>query len=250
MRILAITVAAFGLALAACQQIIYVHQDDGGVDDGDGGGRRDGMTADGSKTPPPLPDAAHLQNDGGQHDAAPQSDASCGPGSGVYPCGPFGTGQGATMANETLWGYYDTNGNGSVTDEAGGSFDLARYYAQAASGAKVLYLNVSAPWCGTCQSEASELRALYQDYHGRGVEFLSVLWDLYDHSEAKSWAQTYNLPFAVADDSDAKRFDKYWSGSGIPMTIFVDLRTMKILSIVEDWDEATFKGMLNGYLSQ
>jgi hypothetical protein len=246
-RALAIGVVALGVCLAACQQVIYVHQDDGGTDGASAGQHRDGgATADGPGGAPSLPDAARIT----QQDAAHQSDASCGPGSGVYPCGPFGTGTGSTMANETLWGYYDTNGNGSVTDETGGSFDLARYYALAASGAKVLYLNVSAPWCSTCQSEAASLRSLYQAYHGRGVEFLSALWDLDAHSEAMDWAQYFNLPFAVADDSGPKSFAKYWSGSGVPMTIFVDLRTMKILAIVEDWDEARFEAMLEGYLSQ
>ena len=246
MRSIATAIAALGVSLAACQQVIYVQQDDAGAADASDGPRRDGLAAaDGSSSPPPLPDAARIQSD-----AAHQSDASCGPGSGVYPCAPFGTGEGATMANEPLWGYYDTNGNGSVTDETGGSFDLARYYALSASGSKVLYLNVSAPWCSTCQSEAESLRSVYQSYHGRGVEFITALWDLDSHSGALDWARYYNLPFAVADDSQLQSFAKYWSGSGIPMTIFVDLRTMKILSVVEDWDESQFEAMLDGFLSQ
>jgi hypothetical protein len=253
MRTLAIAVVALGVVCPACQTVIYVHQSDGGAaDDPDAGTRRDGSPpADGAGPLTPLPDAARIQGDAGPpQDAAHQSDASCGPGSGVYACGPFGAGEGSVMANETLWGYVDTNGNGSVTDETGGSFDLARYYALTASGARLLYLNVSAPWCSTCQSEAARLRSLYQSYHGRGVEFLSVLWDLDSHAEAMDWAQYYNLPFAVADDSGPQRFAKYWDGSGIPMTIFIDLRTMKILAVVEDWDEAAFKAKLDWYLSQ
>jgi thiol-disulfide isomerase/thioredoxin len=252
MRIHAVAVVALVALLSACQTVIYVHQSDGGTgDDPDAGWRRDGGTsADGSSTPPPLPDAGRIQNDGGpQQDAARQSDASCGPGSGVYACGPFGASEGAVMANESLFGYYDNNGNGSVTDEAGGSFDLARYYLLSAGGAKLLYLNVSAPWCSTCQSEAARLRSLYQEFHGRGVEFLTVLWDLNSSSEAKDWASYYNLPFAVADDSGPKRLEKYWDGSGIPMSMFVDLRTMKILYIVVDWDETAVKAKLNSYLA-
>ncbi|MBI5481093.1 MAG: TlpA family protein disulfide reductase [Deltaproteobacteria bacterium] len=252
MRVLAVVVGVLLAVLPACQTIIYVQQDDGGAaEDPDGGKRPDGRTSsDGSLTPPPLPDAGRIQNDAGpQQDAARQSDASCGPGSGVYACGPFGASEGAIMANESLWGYYDTNGNGSVTDEGGGSFDLARYYLLSASGAKILYLNVSAPWCSTCQTESARLRSLYQEFHGRGVEFLIVLWDLGAHSEALDWADYFNLPFAVADDSGPKRLEKYWDGSGIPMTMFIDLRTMKILSIVVDWDEVAFKAKLNSYLA-
>jgi hypothetical protein len=254
MRTAAATLATLVALLSfACQTVIYVHQDDGGAvddQDPDSGVRRDaGSSADGG-SPPPLPDAGRIQNDAGpQQDAARQSDASCGPGSGVYACGPFGASVGSVMANESLWGYYDANGNGSVTDEAGATFDMARYYQLSAGGAKLLYLNVSAPWCSTCQTEAARLRSLYQDFHGRGVEFLTVLWDLASHSEAVDWADYFNLPFAVADDSGPKRFEKYWDGSGIPMSMYVDLRTMKILAIVVDWDEQAVKAKLNSYLA-
>ena len=249
-------VAVIGLVIAVstgCQTVIYVQKSDAGDEEetSDAGTRRDGTSSsDAPLTPPPLPDAGRLQTDSSpQQDAARQSDASCGPGSGVYPCAPFGTNEGAVMANEPLWGYVDANGNGSVTDETGGDFDLARYYRLTAGGAKLLYINVSTSWCSTCQTEGASLRSLYQEFHGRGVEFLTVLWELGSHAEAMEWADYFNLPFAVADDSGPRRLEKYWDGSGVPMNIYIDLRTMKILAIEIDWDEATAKAKLNAYLA-
>jgi thiol-disulfide isomerase/thioredoxin len=252
MRGLAATMVLGFLAGSGCTTIIYVEQADGGPASGsDAGGRRDGSPAGDALPWPALPDATVVPADAGPpQDATRQSDASCGPGSGVYPCGPFGTSAGDVMANEPFWGQWDDNGDGRVADDAGGTFDLGRLYLLSASGARLLYVNLSAPWCSTCQSEAARLRSLYQELHPRGVEFLTVLWDLDSHADVADWADYFDLAFPVADDSGPHRMEKYWDGSGVPLNMFVDLRTMKILHAAVDWDEASFRARVNSYLSQ
>jgi len=238
------TFALVLIVLSGCQSYINVVQEDGGTGDA---GISD--SASDRQGPPSPRDAGSLGDASGAYDAQGQSDASCGPGSGVYPCCPFGTSPGDTIANETLRGYYDSDSDGQVTDESLTTFDLARYYLLSSGSAKLLYINVSAPWCSTCQEEAARLRALYQEFHPKGVEFLTVLWDLESSSEARDWAAYFNLPFAVSDDTKDERFVKYWDGSGVPMGMFIELRTMKILSIFIDWNESGFRAKLGHYLS-
>jgi len=55
-----------------------------------------------------------------------------------------------------------------LKDLDGGSFFLSNYRGQ------VFVINVWASWCSPCRAEIPELKRIYKDYRGRGVEFVGL----------------------------------------------------------------------------
>ena len=68
----------------------------------------------------------------------------------------------------------------------GGTISLGDY------GGRVVVLNFWATWCGPCRREAPALEAAYEDYRGRGVQFLGV-----DYRDDAAAARAYEREFGI-----------------------------------------------------
>ena len=74
---------------------------------------------------------------------------------------------------------------------------------------KVVLVNIGAPWCGPCKTEAPGFVSLYQRYHKRGFEVIGVAVQT-NESDVRSFIQTYALPWPVAiADSVARVYGTY-----------------------------------------
>lgn len=67
---------------------------------------------------------------------------------------------------------------------------------------QVVLLNFWATWCYPCRTEMPSMRALYQDYHSKGLEILAVASDSEGHAVVSAFAQAHALPFPILLDPD------------------------------------------------
>jgi hypothetical protein len=149
----------------------------------------------------------------------------------VYPCGPYGYAVGATLADASLYGRRDRDGNGSALDDPAGTFRLAEYFAT--PGLRALVLSLSTVWCVPCTGEQPALVSLFGRYRAGGqVAFLEILLqrsngDPADGSDADRWAAEFNLPFDIAaDPMDSLR--GYYDPNAFPEQMVVRTADMTI----------------------
>ncbi len=201
-------------------------------------GAADGGAADATG---PTPDGSLARQDGGG--GSPEAGgAACGPG--IYPCGPYGVLKGSVIENHKFQGYMDPQEH--CKPDANKKLDTSRmvpmmlqdWYqgdsACPASKKKLLWILGSAAWCGTCIGEAKSIQAAYAaDQVDKRVAFLNVLVDGKSYGNAPSvadtnlWATSLGLSFPVAMDANREMI-KYFTASGFPVNILVDLADMKI----------------------
>src|SRR5262245_57381695 len=97
----------------------------------------------GEEDMPPPPDAG----------PPPLFDAAWQP----YPSGPYGVTEYSIVTNLQFSGYVDDNKNGNPFDDTEREWSLEEYFQGSRDpGAKVIFINAAAPWCGPCGLEASE----------------------------------------------------------------------------------------------
>ena len=84
----------------------------------------------------------------------------------------------------------------------GGSFYLSNYRGQ------VFVINVWATWCGPCRADIPELNRIYNDYKGRGVEFIGLTTEdpETDSEGVKKFAAAFQMKYKLGFiDSEAAR---------------------------------------------
>ena len=94
-------------------------------------------------------------------------------------------------------------------------------------GKKPLIVNFWGTWCPPCKREMPDLKRIYDEYKGKGLEIIGLVVRS-TPQQVKDFAGQYGYDWTMmmADAQNAKIFGL---GSGVPYTVFVD-RDGKILS--------------------
>jgi thiol-disulfide isomerase/thioredoxin len=98
---------------------------------------------------------------------------------------------------------------------------------------KVLIVALAGSWCPNCHDEAAFLAPLYQDYRGKGLEIVSLMFEHFgDFPQAaeatQRFRQHYGIEYTtliagISDKDDAaKRLPMLKSFVAFPTTIFID----------------------------
>lgn len=85
---------------------------------------------------------------------------------------------------------------------------------------KVVMVDFWASWCPPCRAEAPALVRVYEQYRGRGVEFVGVaIWD--SEGEVAKFVQRYGISYPVVLDKKGTMAVDY-GVTGVPEKYFID----------------------------
>ncbi len=87
---------------------------------------------------------------------------------------------------------------------------------------KVVMVNFWATSCTTCVKEMPQMVETYQKYRGRGLEFVAVAMSYDPPNYVLNFAQTRQLPFAVALDVEGKLAKSFGDVQLTPTTFVID----------------------------
>lgn len=172
--------------------------------------------------------------------AASSSDSQLGTRRVAYPDPPYGTKQGAVIANQEWLGWHDPGQTGYDTS-AFEKISLADYYdPSGARGIGHIVLTSTAVWCSVCRAEYQDLaNGQVQKWNDRGVVFIGALFEDNDGNpagpdELRTWAQTFDVAFPFVLDPGFK-LGAFFSREATPMTMIIDASTMEIVWQTEGW---------------
>lgn len=125
----------------------------------------------------------------------------------------YGTGVGHRIAN---------NDSLRLVDCSGASIELADFFCERDDDYgdfnRGIFINIGAGWCSPCQEETLSFPALYEEYHGRGIEFVQVLF--------QDWNAQAPTEQFCADWRDGKWIDEDGEHAGaessLPFPIVMD----------------------------
>lgn len=115
---------------------------------------------------------------------------------------------------------------------------------------KVYLINFWATSCATCVKEMPEMVKTYEQFRGKGLEFVAVAMNYDPPMYVANYAQTRNLPFKVALDSDGTNAKAFGDVQLTPTTFVVDRqgRILKRYVGEPEWD--ALHKLLDGALGQ
>jgi hypothetical protein len=169
-----------------------------------------------------------------------------------YPCGPYGYAVGSTIADASLYGRRDRDGNDSALDDPAGPLRLAEYFAT--PGLRALVLSLSTVWCVPCADEQPLLVSLWERYRAGGqVAVLEVLLqrsngDPADGADADRWASEFKLPFDIAADPMGA-LKGYYDPNAFPEQIVVRTADMSIRDLRHAAVDATLQSVIDPLLN-
>lgn len=166
----------------------------------------------------------------------------------TYPDGPFGYSKGSVVPNLKFYGFHNPKVNSDLS--AMEYIDLAQFYNPTGTDKwpadstyrpnetkpKVLWLDVSAQWCGPCQLESqTTLPNDYPLYQPQGLEvILELIENLqYEPAEPKNliqWTTKYKTAWPAVIDP-ARTVDPLSVQDAYPQNILIDTKTMKIIFV-------------------
>jgi len=165
----------------------------------------------------------------------------CGPK--TYPCGPYGTRTNDVAANLEFLGFSDPDEMCKAHDKKAQDTSKLRriafkdWYQADPTGAcnrKLLWVIVSAGWCGPCQEE---VRDAATQYKGGQVDsrlgILNVVFETdnpgtpADGPFLNKWTTKLGLTFPVVMDPSFK-MGAYFTREATPFNMLIDTSTMKI----------------------
>lgn len=116
---------------------------------------------------------------------------------------------------------------------------------------QVVLLNFWATWCHPCRTEMPSMRALYQDYHDKGLEILAVASDPEGHEIVSAFAQAQALPFPILLDPD-NVFGARLPVQGLPTSYILDKqgRVVKLELGARNWNSAGVRRLFDTLLSE
>lgn len=85
---------------------------------------------------------------------------------------------------------------------------------------QVVVVNFWASWCAPCRQEAAELEAVYQQYKGKGVEFLGIAYTDTERN-AKAYLEEFGVTYKNGLDYKTAISEQYRI-TGVPETFIVD----------------------------
>jgi hypothetical protein len=155
-----------------------------------------------------------------------------------YPDGPYGTGEGDVIANLAF------------TGADGAPLDLASLHAPC--GQRLLLVSTSAGWCTACREEQPKLQSLYDDLRADGLVVMVAYFedDNYEPGTvdlAADWRERYGLSFPVVVDA-AFALGDYYDRALTPMSMLVDLETMRIVKVMTGYDDSLVRSLLGARL--
>lgn len=104
---------------------------------------------------------------------------------------------------------------------------------------KPLVINFWATWCPPCRMEMPVLKALYKEYHPRGLEIVGISVD--DSREpVMPFIQQMQLPWVILH-GDKNVAEEFKMGRGIPVTIFFDASGREIGRVTGAQPESVFR---------
>lgn len=128
----------------------------------------------------------------------------------------------------------------------GAPLDLAAWRRQ------VVVINVWGSWCSPCRKEASDLAAVYQQTHRRGVQFVGI--DVRDQvAAAKSFTDAFGIKYPSLFDEDSSlllTFSGSVPVSAIPSTLVLDQQGRVAATVVGVVDRTTLKGLVTDLLAE
>ncbi len=87
---------------------------------------------------------------------------------------------------------------------------------------KVVVVNFWATWCLPCKLEIPHFNRTYQQYRGRGVEFVGVSVDDGGWKDIEGFLKETPIEYPVALDAEKKASEAFEATIGLPITVFID----------------------------
>lgn len=156
---------------------------------------------------------------------------------------------GAKMRDFAMVGYIDSNSDGSLVGEKLRVVKLSDYSATA----KIILFNVSAGWCGPCQTETKTHAALLQTYESKGLAIFQTLFDSDKQGDRPTialldaWVKVLNAAGAVGIDPGRESV-VYNTGGSTPLNMIIDAKTLEVLDKFNGYSQATVESKIKQYL--
>lgn len=113
---------------------------------------------------------------------------------------------------------------------------------------KVVMIDFWSSWCPPCRAEAPALEQAYQEFRGKGVEFIGIaIWD--DKSQVQKFMKQNNIQYPIGlDDKGTIAID--YGVTGIPEKYFIDKDGMLVKKFSGPMTVADVRNVLNPLLGQ
>lgn len=141
-----------------------------------------------------------------------------------YPAGPYGVGEGDTIANLVF------------TDLGGRSVELA---SMRGGDKRALLLYATGTWCFSCKPEVAWLNGKIASGDTDVLPLAVVLEDnRYERADgptARRWSEALDAKFQVVVDPNGA-LDSFRASGVVPMNLVIDTRTMRIVHAQYEFD--------------